>query len=109
MLSGKRWLCLVICILLIASLTGCKAKAPENEGDVDLAINTTAPAETAPKELSVTELLKTVTSLKDDLETALDDIKDNNLDTARNKIEAVPEKTQMLRSSIAGIKIFSAS
>lgn len=87
--------------MLIAMLAGCKAKAPEEE-DFNLVVNTTAAAETeGPKEMSVTDLLKAVTTLKDDLETVLDGIKENDLESATVKIETLPEKTATIRSSIA--------
>lgn len=88
------------CVMLLSLLAGCKAKAPEEE-DFSLTVNTTAPAETeGPKEMSVTDLLKAVTTLKDDLETVLDGIKENELDSAKEKIVYLPEKTETIRSSL---------
>lgn len=98
----SKWFAgLVSGVMLLSLLAGCKAKAPE-EGAFDLAVNTTASTETeGPKEMSVTDLLKAVTTLKDDLETVLDGIKENDLDSAKEKIDRLPEKTETIRSSIA--------
>lgn len=102
LLSMKKWMCVAACLLLVCSVAGCKAKAPEQEA-FDLTINTTAPTETQPqqKEMSVTDLLKAVTTLKDDLETVLDGIKEDDLESAKAKIDTLPEKTEAIRSSIA--------
>lgn len=96
------------CMMLICVLTGCKkVSAPEQEefqiSGVAAESSQHAVEETeAPiKEMSVTDLLKAVATLKDDLETALEAVKDNSLDIARSKTEGLAGKTETIRSSLS--------
>lgn len=61
---------------------------------------TMAAEETTPKELSVTDLLKAVLTLKDDLETALEDMQAGDTETARQKIDGLSKKTATIRLSL---------
>ena len=90
------------CMMLICVLTGCKkVSAPEQEefqiSGVAAESSQYAVEETeAPiKEMSVTD------TLKDDLETALEAVKDNSLDIARSKTEGLAGKTETIRSSVS--------
>lgn len=94
----------LMCLIFAGALTGCKkASAPQQEDFQIEGIVTEAVQETeAPKkELSVTDLLKSVATLKDDLEMALDAVKDNSLVVARAKTEGLAGKTDTIRSSVS--------
>lgn len=94
--------CLAVCLLLALILAGCgkrtETTATEDPGREIAA--TTVPEETQ-AELSVTDLLKAVVTLKDDMKSALDDIKSNDLDAAKSKIEDISGKTATIRESIS--------
>ena len=86
--------CIVLAVVLAMGTVGCGKKAEEPLPE------TTAPTEPAVKELSVTDLLKAVLTLKDDLETAVDEIKEEKLDAARTRVEGIFGKTQTIRESM---------
>jgi len=96
-LNCLKTLCVVLAVLLAISIAGCGQKAAE-ETVPETVSPTTEPAV---KELSVTDLLKAVLTLKDDLETALEDIKEDELDAAAAKVEGLFPKTQTIRESMA--------
>lgn len=56
--------------------------------------------ETKPKELSITELLQAVVTLKDDLETALDDVQNGDTELAKQKIDGLSQKTATISLSL---------
>lgn len=88
-------LCLMLAMLL-SLLAGCKAPAEPEE-----ATETTVPATTeASKEMSFTDLMKVVFTLKGDLETAFEDIEAGQLDAAREKVAGLPAKTGIIRESL---------
>lgn len=95
--------CLVIGTMITLLLAGCgKFFGAKDNAGTDSDQDSTAaqtPSETQ-KELSVTDLLKAVVELRDDLETALDDVADEEIAAARAKIEGVSQKTQTIRSSL---------
>ena len=104
--SRKFFAGILACVLLISGLTGCRGKKAEQDDFALVTIATEAAqqvqeTEAAKKEMSVTDLLKAVTTLKDDLETALEALKNNELDVAREKTEGLGGKTDVIRSSVA--------
>ena len=75
--NNKRWICLTALALSAILLCGCAAgeveiNSQEND-NTKIQAETTAPAQTQPKELSVTDLLKAVLTLKADLEQSVED------------------------------------
>ena len=101
--TGKgAFRCLIVGLLLVFLLAGC-GKNPSDPTAESGSAQDTAPAsvpEETQAELSVTDLLKAVVTLKDDMETVLDDIQENNLDAAKAKIDSISEKTQTIRTSL---------
>lgn len=89
--------CLRVCCILLAMLlvlSGCGKEVQET-------VPTTVPVtESAQKELSVTDLLKAVLTLKDDLETAIDEIKEDELAAAEQRVNGMFGKTQTIRESM---------
>lgn len=55
---------------------------------------------TAPRELSVTELLQAVMTLEEDLETAVEDMAMGNTQLAQQKLDGLPRKTAKIRLSL---------
>ena len=90
-----------LCLLLACFLTGCGGlkQTPALTGSAQDGTETSVP-ETTVAELSVTDLLKAVVALKDDLETAMDDIKEDDLVSAGTKIDGLSQKTETIRSSL---------
>lgn len=105
--AGLSWRillgCFAACLLLTFLLTGCRnpfqsVSTPETGselGDTDMSV----PEETK-GELSVTDLLKAVITLKSDMETALEDVKSGDLDTAKLKIDDISQKTETIGTSL---------
>lgn len=88
-------LCLMLALLL-SLLAGCKAPA-EPEEDTE----TTVPATTeASKEMSFTDLMKAVFTLKGDLESAVEKIEENELAEAKALAEGLFAKTGVIRESL---------
>ena len=92
---------LTLCLLLVCFLTGCGGpkQTPALTDSAQDGAETSVP-ETTVAELSVTDLLKAVVALKDDLETAMDDIKEDDLVSAGTKIDGLSQKTETIRSSL---------
>lgn len=86
--------CLAVVLMLTIVLAGCRqtGSAPETAA-------TSVPEETV-AELSVSDLLKAVLTLKDDLETAIDDAQDGNLEDAQTKVDGLAQKTETIRASL---------
>ena len=86
--------CLAVVLMLTMVLAGCgqTGSAPEIAA-------TSVPEETV-AELSVSDLLKAVLTLKDDLETAIDDAQDGNLEDAQTKVDGLAQKTETIRASL---------
>lgn len=94
---------LAVCLLAAFLLTGC-SKPEQTQPSLETgfyleSVPATVPEETK-TELSVTELLKAVTTLKDDLETALEDIKSNDLVSAQEKIDGLSQKADAIGASL---------
>lgn len=102
--KNKRWICLTVLTLSAILLCGCAAEKAETDrqtnGNANIQAETTAPEQTQPKELSVTDLLKAVLTLKGDLEQSVEDMKEQNLDSAAGRLAAAEEKTDTIRSSL---------
>lgn len=102
--KNKRWICLTALTLSAILLCGCAAEKAETDrqtnGNANIQAETTAPEQTQPKELSVTDLLKAVLTLKGDLEQSVEDMKEQNLDSAAGRLAAAEEKTDTIRSSL---------
>ena len=102
--ENKRWIRLTALMLSVILLCGCAAKKAETErqvnGNANIQAETTAPEQTQPKELSVTDLLKAVLTLKGDLEQSVEDLKEQNLDSAAGRLAAAEEKTDTVRRSL---------
>lgn len=100
---GRFFSDLSVCLMLIFLLVGCgkpDESLPSGETDFgQIGAETSVPEETK-RELSVTDLLKAVMTLKDDMETAVDDIKGGELDSAEAKIQGVSQKTDAIRQSL---------
>ncbi|MGM9661004.1 MAG: DUF4012 domain-containing protein [Faecousia sp.] len=86
--------CLAALLLFATVLAGCgqTGSAPETAA-------TSVPEETV-AELSVSDLLKAVLTLKDDLENAIDDAQDGNLEDAQTKVDGLAQKTETIRASL---------
>ena len=85
--------CIVLAVLL--AITGCGKEVPET------APTTMQVTEPVQKEMSVTDLLKAVLTLKDDLETAIEEIKGDELPAAEQRVIGMFKKTQTIRESMA--------
>ena len=96
---GTACVCLAVCLLLG---TGCgKQNGPEPTEEVTVPTEIVEiPTETQPKELSVTELMQAVLALKDDLETVLDSMKEEDLQQAESLLDGIGRNTQMVRASL---------
>lgn len=98
-LNRSAVLCgLALCLLLSCGMAGCRKNSEEN-GSEQTTSGTSVPSETA-AELSITDLLKSVLTLKGNLEAALDDLKENNIGASRQKIENTFRKTETIRKSL---------
>ena len=102
--ENKRWNWLTALTLSAVLLCGCAAEKAETDrqanGNANIQAETTAPEQTQPKELSVTDLLKAVLTLKGDLEQSVEDMKEQNPDSAAGRLAAAEEKTDTIRSSL---------
>lgn len=102
--KNKRWSCLTALTLSAILLCGCAAEKAETDrqanGNANIQAETTAPEQTQPKELSVTDLLKAVLTLKGDMEQSVEDLKEQNLDSAAGRLAAAEEKTDTVRRSL---------
>lgn len=91
------------CLLLIFLLTGCgnpSQSVPSQETGSEAENTDTLVPEETKGELSVTDLLKAVITLKSDMETALEDVKSGDLDTAKLKIDGISQKTETIGTSL---------
>lgn len=95
--KSKRWIRLTALTLSVILLCGCAAEGTETDR---YANDTTTPEQTQPQELSVSDLLKAVLTLKVDLEQSVEDMKDQNLDSAAGRLAAAKEKTDTIRRSL---------
>lgn len=101
--NKKRMICLVLTALMTVSFFGCSVKKNK---DLDATGNTvniaeaSAPEETKAKELSVTDLLKAVFTLKSDLEKSLEDLENQDPDAAAAGLQAVSEKSATIHQSL---------
>ena len=98
----KRWIRAAAFALSVILLSGCAAKetqAPGQQTD-SISSETMEKTETQPKELSVTDLLKAVLTLKGDLEQSVEDLKAQNPDSAAGRLTAAAEKTDTIRRSL---------
>lgn len=91
----------IICALLVAVLlilnNMFKIKIPVNPATLD----PSAPeGETQMQELSVSDLLKAVMTVKDDLEEAGEDMLAGNLELAKLKVDGITKKTYSIRASL---------
>ena len=102
--KNKRWTCLTALAMSFILLCGCAAWEAEinrlSNKNAEIQVDNTAPAQTQPKELSVTDLLKAVLTLKGDLEQSVEDMKEQNLDSAAGRLAAAKEKTDTVRRSL---------
>lgn len=102
--KNKMWICLTALTLSAILLCGCAAEKAETDrqanGKANIQAETTAPEQTQPKELSVTDLLKAVLTLKGDLEQSVEDLKEQNPDSAAGRLAAAEEKTDTVRRSL---------
>lgn len=89
--------------LFAALLTGCgnSSKANvENQPSSQQESTAIEASEETTGELNVTDLLKEATALKDDLETAMEDVKTGDIATAKSKMDRASQKTTTIRSSL---------
>lgn len=103
MFRNKKWICLMALALLVSFFYGCSVKGKNDISPTGNAVDVSeasAPAETAAKELSVTDLLKAVFTLKGDLEKSLEDLKDQNCDAAAAGLQTVSEKSATIHRSL---------
>lgn len=103
MFRNKKWVCLMALALLVSFFYGCSVRGRDNVGPIVNAVNVasvSAHVETEAKELSVTDLLKAVFTLKSDLEKSLEDLVDQNPDAAAVGLQAVGEKSSTVRRSL---------
>lgn len=102
--KNQKWICLIALMLSVMLLCGCTADETETDrqgnGNANLQTTTTEPEHTQPKELSVTDLLKAVLTLKGDLKQSVEDLKEQNLDSAAARLTAAEEKTDTVRGSL---------
>lgn len=101
-MSGKKSIlraCLAVC-LLGTVLLGCAREQTQPEASEMPTENVEITVETKPRELSVTDLMKAVFTLKDDLESAVELIKEDELDAAAESLAKVQDNTQTVRESL---------
>ena len=106
----KKTICAALAALIVCgSFAGCSAKEPK-ESKLDLFGGQAKPTEQATatmvteptvKEMSVSDLLKEVNSLKDDMETIMDDIEAEDLSSAESKVQGLSRKTAAIRDSLS--------
>lgn len=89
----KKILALCLAVLL---LTGCAAPAAQETTEPTIPPTT----EAAVKELSVTDLLKAVFTVKGDLERAVEKIEENSLEEAETLAQGLFGKTAIIRQSL---------
>lgn len=89
----KKILALCLAVLL---LTGCAAPAAQETTEPTIPPTT----EAAVKELSVTDLLKAVFTVKGDLERAVEKIEENSLEEAETLAQGLFDKTAIIRQSL---------
>lgn len=103
MLRNKKWIGLMVLALLASFFYGCSVKGNDDvdpTGNVVNVAEASVPAETAAKELSVTDLLKAVFTLKGDLEKSLEDLENQDCDAAAAGLQAVSEKSATIHRSL---------
>lgn len=100
-IRGSIFRCLTLCLLFAFLLMGCGGNPSESKesGSAQETAAVSVPEDTK-EELSVSDLLKSVMTLKNDIEAALDDIKDDDLISAKNKIDCVSQNTETIRASL---------
>lgn len=101
-------ICLVIC-MIAGMFSGCGKLFRNNEptetmGATEIALETEVgteePTQSVQEELSVTDLLMTVMSMKSELEAVLEDIKEDNPTGARERIDVVSQNAQAVCASL---------
>ena len=98
----KQFILILVCagIVLGALCLLCFRKAtPTNDPNSTGTTSESTTSETE-KSLSISELIDAVKSIKSILGSSLSDIKGNRLDSAREKLQSVPQHTQAIRTSI---------
>ena len=94
--------CLAISLLLTVFLIGCRNQSEDVSPETDTAVPETViePTESVQKEMSVTELMGAVLSVKEDLKTVLNSIQEEDLQYAESMIGDITQNTQTIRVSL---------
>lgn len=92
---------LLVAVLVVLS-NSIKIRIPvvPTETVVDPTAESTEATEPAMQELSVSDLLKAVLTVKDDLEAAGEDMVNGEADAAREKLDGISEKTHSIRETL---------
>ncbi len=106
----KKVLCAILAAVMVCStFASCAAKAPE-KSELDLQVGLSGQSQSAeaaaatapvPREMSVSELIKEVNNLKDNLETIVDDIEAEEINSAESKVLGLTLKTAAIRDSLS--------
>ena len=92
---------LALSAVLLCGCTAQSVKAPDQNNTKSETSESSAVTEQAPpQELSVTDLLKSVLTLKEDLKQAVDNLAKQDLDSADEGLAKVAEKTDTIRHSL---------
>lgn len=90
----------VLCVLLVLFLLMSGGLFGKNSQEASAQATDEIPETTAPKELSVTDLLKAVMTLKDDLKTAVLDAGNGETESAAELVDNLNQKTDTIRRSL---------
>lgn len=92
--------CLLILSMVLTGMAGCKKKDDKLNVDWLDGTQPVATTEETVKELTVPELVKAILSLKKDTEAVLDEVKEGEVSSAREKLSAISENTAGVRLSL---------
>lgn len=92
--------CLLILSMVLTGMAGCKKKDDKLNADWLDGTQPVATTEETVKELTVPELVKAILSLKKDTEAVLDEVKEGEVSSAREKLSAISENTAGVRLSL---------
>lgn len=96
----KSLSCLLILSMVLTGMAGCKKKDDKLNADWLDGTQPVATTEETVKELTVPELVKAILSLKKDTEAVLDEVKEGEVSSAREKLSAISENTAGVRLSL---------
>lgn len=100
--TGISGVWLSVALLMLLMFTGCRGKTvPEETSSVtDPAATTVAATEAVAEEMSVTDLMKTILTIKGDLKAVLECMEAGEAEQAEVLLDTVAQSTQTLRRSL---------